>query len=92
MENIELLEHVVRMQGVQNVQAQNIEMLTKTLNLVCQRIIALEACMKKASGVIDQQVEAIEMIMGNTTLPKNKTKGRVIPISLVAREIAGDNV
>lgn len=75
MQTIELLEHIVRLQGELYLQAQTLETMTKTLNLACQRIVALEEQLRP---------------LGNNTLPKNKTSGRVIPLSLVARDIARD--
>lgn len=87
MQTIELLKHMVRMQDVQTMQAQTIANMTKTLELACVRIMALESAMQRADKVVGD-------ILGNTVLPKNKTRGRVIPLSLVARqaaiEIAGE--
>lgn len=82
MENLEILE---QMAANQKIQAHTIMNLTMVLDNVCRRIVDLEQCVERMSGYI-----ASQEILGNTVLPKNKTKGRVIPLSIVAREIASE--
>ena len=89
METIELLEHMVRMQGELHAQAKTIETMTKTLNLACRRIVDLEHCMERAEGIVRQNVNDIEEILGNNTLPKNKTKAhKKFHLTLIARQAA----